>query len=113
MVRVNGRRERRHKQLPDDFEETILETEIGSTISHSGENSLWTTLWAHRKTEYGMNFPINHQNFTSKAGGVSGYSPHKKEKKKKLEKYFVDPMTSNPSSDLLFSPNQLLKSAAE
>jgi len=32
----------------------ILETENGTTRSHSMENSLWKGLWPCRKTDYGM-----------------------------------------------------------
>jgi len=85
MVKVTGRRGRRHEQLPDDLEETILEAERESNRSHSGENSLWTTLWARGKPEYGMNFPTNHQNFTPKAGGgCPATAPTTKEDIRKL-----------------------------
>jgi len=52
---VTGRRARRGKQLLDEVKKAmILETERGSTRSHSVENSLWKKLWTCRKTEYRM-----------------------------------------------------------
>ena len=46
-----GTRGRRRKVL-DDFKKTknVLETERGSTRSHTLENSLWKRLWTCRKT---------------------------------------------------------------
>jgi hypothetical protein len=41
---VTVRRGRRRKQLLDDFKETILKIERGSTRSHSVENSPWKRL---------------------------------------------------------------------
>jgi hypothetical protein len=61
-----------------------------------------------------MNFPqtIKTSHLT-KAGGGVWLEPPPPLKKKKLEKYLVDPMKSNTSRDSLFSRNQPLKSAAE
>jgi hypothetical protein len=53
---VTGRRARRGKQLPDEVKkEMILETERGSTRSHSVENSLWKRLWTCCTPYYGIN----------------------------------------------------------
>jgi hypothetical protein len=52
-----GRRGRRRKQLLNDFKERRgkTETEGGSTISHSVENSLRKRLWTCRKADCEMN----------------------------------------------------------
>jgi len=51
-IEVTGRRGRRHTQFSDDFKEKrILEIEIGSTRTHSVENSLRKLLWTCRETD--------------------------------------------------------------
>ena len=49
-IEVTGRQRRRRKQLLYDRKEKnrILETERGSTRSHSVKNSLWKRLWPCR-----------------------------------------------------------------
>jgi len=53
-IEGNKKQGRRRKQLPDEGNKQILETEIGSTRSLFLENSLWKRLWTCRKTDYVM-----------------------------------------------------------
>jgi hypothetical protein len=52
---VTRKQRRRRKQLVDVKIDRILETEIGSTESHSVEKSIWNGQWTCRKTDCGMN----------------------------------------------------------
>jgi len=56
-VERKRRREINGKQILDERKEKILETEKGSTRSHSVENSLWERLWTCN-TDYGMTIMI-------------------------------------------------------